>query len=149
MDSVRIGYGVPQSTAGSGNKLPASATPAPAPAPAPVTVQSAETSAPPPAERNLAAAKKVAENTQRTREDLQQLLEAVSSFIDPERRSLAFEVHDELGRTIVSVYDAETEELIRQIPDETLVRLALAMQEYAQQGGDAPRAAGFLLQEQA
>ena len=149
MDSVRIGYGVPQSTAGSGNKLPATVAPAPAQAPAPDTVQPAETGTAAPPERIAATTQKVAENTQRTREDLQQLLEAVSRFIDPQRRSLSFEVHEELGRTIVSVYDAETEELIRQIPDETLVRLALAMHEYAQQGGDAPRAAGFLLQEQA
>ena len=83
------------------------------------------------------------------RADLQQLLAQVSRHIDPERRALSFELSEELGRAVVSVYDAETEELIRQIPSETAVRIAAAMREIAQQGGDALPTSGLLLDEQA
>lgn len=80
--------------------------------------------------------------------DLPALLESVSQFIGPERRSLSFEIHEELGRTVVSVYDADTEELIRQIPPDELIRVAAVMHELAEQGEQRP-ASGLLLDAQA
>ncbi|MCG3169652.1 MAG: hypothetical protein CALGDGBN_01174 [Pseudomonadales bacterium] len=75
--------------------------------------------------------------------DLRALLDEIGRHIDPERRSLSFEVHEELGRAIVSVYDAETEELVRQIPADEMIRIAAVMREIAEQG--EPRAASGLL----
>lgn len=40
------------------------------------------------------------------------------------QRKLSFSVSAETGRTIIKVYDAETDELIRQIPPEETIKLA-------------------------
>jgi flagellar protein FlaG len=53
--------------------------------------------------------------------------EAVSKLNDHVqnlRRTLSFSIEESTGRTVIKVYDAETEELIRQIPPEETIRLA-------------------------
>lgn len=42
-------------------------------------------------------------------------------------RSLDFSVNEDLGRTVVRVVDAETDTLVRQIPSEAMVALAVRM----------------------
>lgn len=39
------------------------------------------------------------------------------------QRTLSFSVEESTGRTVISVYDSETDELIRQIPSEEVLRL--------------------------
>ena len=39
-------------------------------------------------------------------------------------RDLEFSVDEELGRTVITVYDSKTEEVIRQIPSEEVIALA-------------------------
>ena len=59
--------------------------------------------------------------------DANQLKEAVSKlndYVQNLQRKLSFSVSAETGRTIIKVYDAETDELIRQIPSEETIRLA-------------------------
>jgi len=140
MDMSRIASGQAQPMAGRGKAVAADAPPRPARA---GTADSATAATP------VAGGLDPADNAKATREHLQQLLEQVSRHIDPERRSLSFEVSDEMGPAVVSVYDAETEELIRQIPSETLLRIAAAMREIALQGGAGLAAPGLLLREQA
>ncbi len=67
--------------------------------------------------------------TRDTREKLQALLEQVGSRIQPESRALSFRVNDQIDGVVVSVIDNATEELIRQIPTETMVRLAEKLKE--------------------
>ena len=73
-------------------------------------------------------------------------LEDIGSHIDRESRALNFEINDEIDGVVVSVIDAETEELVRQIPAEVVVRVAAALREYS---GPAGSASGWLLEEQA
>lgn len=52
---------------------------------------------------------------------------AVNEFVQKAQnisRDLEFRVDDELGRTVITVYDSETEEVIRQIPAEEVLELA-------------------------
>lgn len=56
-----------------------------------------------------------------------QLKEAVSKLNDYTQsisRKLSFSIEESTGRTVIKVYDAETDELIRQIPPEETLRLA-------------------------
>lgn len=86
--------------------------------------------------------------TQPTAPELRELLERTGDHIDPARRSLSFEIREELGRAVVSVYDADTEELVRRIPADEMIRVASVMREIAEQG-EQRAAAGLLLNEQA
>jgi len=63
----------------------------------------------------------------RNEEQGDQLGEAVTklnNYVQAVQRDLKFEVNNELGQTIVRVVDQDTQEVIRQIPDEVAVRLA-------------------------
>lgn len=56
-----------------------------------------------------------------------EISEAVSRLNDHAQsisRDLEFTIDEELNRTIITVYDAETEEVIRQIPSEEVLSLA-------------------------
>ena len=62
-----------------------------------------------------------------TAPDADQLQHAVTKLQDYTQnfqRKLSFSVSEETGRTIIKVYDAETDELIRQIPPEETIRMA-------------------------
>lgn len=74
---------------------------------------------------------------------LQQAVTRMNDFVQNLQRDLRFEVDDELGRTVISVVDSETKEVIRQIPPETVIERARRLQ--AQE--DA--AEGLLFREQA
>jgi len=61
-----------------------------------------------------------------------QLDDAVSKlneYVQSVQRDLQFEVNNELGQTVVRVVDQETQEVIRQIPDEVAMRLAENLQQ--------------------
>ena len=56
-----------------------------------------------------------------------EISEAVSKLSDHAQsisRDLEFTIDEELNRTIITVYDSETEEVIRQIPSEEVLSLA-------------------------
>ena len=68
----------------------------------------------------------------KTPEDEQALEKAVSdinSYVQNLQRDLQFKVDTDLGRTIVSVLDSETKEVIRQIPSEDAIKRAHFLQE--------------------
>lgn len=58
---------------------------------------------------------------------VQQLNEHVQNI----RRTLSFSVEESTGRTVISVYNSETDELIRQIPPDEALLLAERLQAHA------------------
>jgi len=62
--------------------------------------------------------------TQVPRERTLEALERLQSYADRLNRNLEFSVDDSSGRTVVTVRDGSTEEVIRQIPSEEALRLA-------------------------
>ncbi|WP_197475127.1 flagellar protein FlaG, partial [Oleiphilus sp. HI0079] len=44
-------------------------------------------------------------------------------------RDLKFQLDDQSGKTIITVYDGSTEEVVRQIPDDVVLRLARDLQQ--------------------
>lgn len=64
--------------------------------------------------------------------DLEQLTEAVAKLNDHlqnVRRDLHFSIDDASGQTVVRVVNTETEELIRQIPSEEVLRISQTIKE--------------------
>ena len=56
--------------------------------------------------------------------DLEKVAQQMESFLKRVSRSLEFHVDEASGRMVCSVRDAETGDLIRQIPNEEVLRLA-------------------------
>lgn len=57
-------------------------------------------------------------------DQLQNAVSKLQDYVQNYQRKLSFSVSEETGRTIIKVYDSETDELIRQIPPEETIRLA-------------------------
>jgi flagellar protein FlaG len=94
---------------------------------------------------NSAQASAGTATTQDTRDQLQALLDQVGERIQPDLRALSFRVSEEIDGVVVSVIDSQTEELIRQIPTETVVRLAERLKQINAESGST----GLLLNDQA
>ncbi|MDP4546829.1 flagellar protein FlaG [Marinobacter sp. MDS2] len=61
-------------------------------------------------------------------EELGEAVTRLNDYVQNVQRDLQFEVDLERGETIVRVVDSETQEVIRQIPDEVALRLAKNLQ---------------------
>lgn len=82
----------------------------------------AETAAP--ALPSAQQAEAAAERTAPDREQVQEAVSRLNDYVQNLSRTLSFRVEEATGRTVIEVYDSETEELIRQIPPEETLRLA-------------------------
>jgi flagellar protein FlaG len=92
---------------------------------------------------NTGASDRVSGSNQQVERAIAKLNDYVQSF----QRDLRFRVDEDLGRPIVTVVDRETQKVIRQIPNETAIRLArnlktiqLQEQQLAQQYGEKANA---------
>lgn len=57
----------------------------------------------------------------------EQAVEAVQKAVEPVARNLQFSIDKETGKTIISVVDSVTKEVIRQIPGEEILAIAKAI----------------------
>ncbi|WP_370231090.1 flagellar protein FlaG [Marinobacter nauticus] len=74
-------------------------------------------------------AEQLKERNDAQRDDLDQAVSQLNDFVQNVQRDLQFEVDNEMGQTIVKVVDQQTQEVIRQIPDEVALRLAEKLQQ--------------------
>lgn len=77
------------------------------------------------------AAQSEAKEAPPTAETLQAVVKQIESFLKGSERSLQFSVDETTGRTVISVRDAASGDLIRQIPGEDAMRVARALAEGA------------------
>lgn len=63
------------------------------------------------------------------REELDGAVSRLNDFVQSVQRDLQFEVNDDTGETVVRVIDQQTDEVVRQIPDELALRLAENLQQ--------------------
>lgn len=59
--------------------------------------------------------------------ELKTAVSKLNDFVQNVQRNLSFSVDKETGETVVKVYDAQTKEVIRQIPAEETLKLAAAI----------------------
>ena len=64
-------------------------------------------------------------------EDLGRTVQQLNELAQTVRREIRFTVDDGTGRTVINVLDAETDELVRQIPSEEVLALAAKLREEA------------------
>ncbi|GGW73457.1 flagellar protein FlaG [Alteromonas halophila] len=66
-----------------------------------------------------------ADNSERSKdENLSEMVEQVQSFFRGQNRNLTFAIDDETQRSVVTVKDSDSGDVIRQIPSEELLQLA-------------------------
>lgn len=75
--------------------------------------------------------------------DVNQAVAEVNQFFQAEQRKLSFSVNDATKGVVIEVKDAETDEIIRQIPPEFVVRMAEQLDKLSSEPG------GLLLKEKA
>ena len=71
-------------------------------------------------------------NQQKIEQQRQELKEAVTKlndYVQSVQRDLNFEIDESSGRVVVTVTDRQTNEIVRQIPDEVTLKLARKLQE--------------------
>lgn len=79
--------------------------------------------------QNASKAEQLKEQNEAQREELGQAVSQLNSYVQNVQRDLQFEVDSDSGQTIVRVVDQETQEVVRQIPDEVALRLAEKLQQ--------------------
>lgn len=57
-------------------------------------------------------------------EKVQEAVSRINEYVQQSERSLEFRMDDTSGRTVIRVYDKQSEELIRQMPSELALELA-------------------------
>lgn len=78
-------------------------------------------------------------------QDVQKALADVNRFFQAERRNLSFSINEKTRDVVIEVKDAETDEVIRQIPPEFVIKLAENLHELS---GEDPLG-GLLLKDKA
>jgi flagellar protein FlaG len=84
---------------------------------------------PTPSAQTVSKAEQLKEQNEAEREELSAAVSQLNDYVQNVQRDLQFEVDNDLGQTIVKVVDQQTQEVIRQIPDEVAVRLAENLQQ--------------------
>lgn len=79
--------------------------------------------------QEVTKAERLQNRNEAQREDLDEAVSQLNDYVQNVQRDLQFEVNNDLGQTVVRVVDQQTQEVIRQIPDEVAVRLAEKLQQ--------------------
>ena len=66
---------------------------------------------------------------QPTSDQLREVVDELKRYVEPMAQNLQFTIDEETGKTIVKLIDADTQEVLRQIPSEELVAIAKALQQ--------------------
>ncbi|ABI56055.1 flagellar protein FlaG [Alkalilimnicola ehrlichii MLHE-1] len=69
-------------------------------------------------------AAETARQAEKAAEQVGQAVDRINDFVQVVQRDLEFSVHDDTGRTVVRVFDTNSEELVRQFPADEILALA-------------------------
>ena len=70
-----------------------------------------------------------AESSQISAEELQNVVKRLNENVQMVNRDLQFSVDEQSGRSVIRVVNAETQELVRQIPSEEILRISQYIKE--------------------
>ncbi|WP_375750906.1 flagellar protein FlaG [Vibrio sp. HN007] len=65
--------------------------------------------------------KLVKERNEQNKQELEKMMETMNDFVNSINKGLSFRVDQEAGREVVTIYEASTGDVIRQIPDEEML----------------------------
>ncbi len=73
--------------------------------------------------------KDAANNTEEVQKDLEQAVSRLNDYVQSSQRELQFSMDESSGRTVITVIDSNTSEVIRQLPDKVALDLARKLNE--------------------
>jgi len=76
-----------------------------------------------------AARERVRELQKDQQAELREAVTQLSDYVQSVQRDLSFEMDESSGKTVITVIDRKTQEVIRQIPDEVVLKLARNLQQ--------------------
>ena len=80
----------------------------------------------------------LAQSTMPAREKIEEAVAKMNEYTQSTQRDLRFNMDEALGRVVVNVIDRDSQEVIRQIPDETFLRMARKLKEDLATGSKDP-----------
>lgn len=75
-------------------------------------------------QRRVEQTQRLAETQELQREQLERLVERLDEFMSTFNKGLAFRLDEETGRSVVTVYEMSSGDIIRQIPEKEMLELA-------------------------
>lgn len=60
---------------------------------------------------------------------ISEAVKRISDYVQTVQRSLEFAIDEESGRTVITVRDSDTKEVVRQIPPETILQVSRSLEE--------------------
>lgn len=85
---------------------------------------------------------------QQSARDLAQATRDISDYIQTVSRSLSISVDPDLGSTVIKVMDADTEEIVRQIPAEEILQIARFLADQQASADSAGALKGLLMDQE-
>ncbi|MEH7235791.1 flagellar protein FlaG [Bacillus sp. JJ1562] len=67
---------------------------------------------------------------QDSKEDVNQVIDSLNKFLEPNNTSLRFELHEDLNEYYVTIINDETHEVVREIPSKKILDIYAAMTEF-------------------
>ena len=131
MNDVKISNVVPVSPPAGGSAGIASSAPQPSSTPAkvddytPSTVSKTDSTE---SVKKSGAGQQVQQNQPTQKAQVQEAVAKLNDFIQSVQRNLEFNLDEDAGRVVVKVIDRQTKEVVRQIPDEVVLKLARDLQ---------------------
>lgn len=85
-------------------------------------------------QKEVEANKEVSDKKEVSSEDLKVAVAKINDYLKADHRDLAFSVHEESGRDVVSILDTASKEVIKQYPTEEVLALSVKLGEFAESG---------------
>ncbi|MCX4029884.1 flagellar protein FlaG [Endozoicomonas sp. SM1973] len=76
---------------------------------------------------NTGDAKALQSSQQQKRQQVELAVTKLNEFVQAQQRDLRFDMDSASGRTVITVVDRKSEEVVRQIPDELALKLAQSL----------------------
>lgn len=73
--------------------------------------------------------KQIAERNEASQEQVEKAVTKLNDYVQSVQRDLQFNLDDSSGKTIITVVDKKTSEVVRQIPDDVALKLAQDLQQ--------------------
>lgn len=82
-------------------------------------------------QRRVEQSQRIEENRQLQRQQLEKLVARLDEFMSDFNKGLAFRLDEDTGRSIVTVYEMNSGDIIRQIPEKEMLELAKQLSQHA------------------